>query len=162
GRLDWPPAAVDEAAQLLGLGAGAAILDLAAGTGKLTRLLVRRFARVVGVEPDAAMRALLEDLVPEAEAVAARAEELPLPDASVDAVFCAEAFHWFDGARALAEIARVLRPRGGLVVIFSSPLGPFSPPLPAVVADRLNALRRRRKSPREIPESGLWRQAFAG
>jgi ubiquinone/menaquinone biosynthesis C-methylase UbiE len=161
GRIDWPAEAVERAALELGLGPDATVLDLAAGTGKLTRVLVPWFARVVAVEPLDGMRALLEELVPEAEAFAGTAESMPLPDGSVDAVFCAEAFHWFDGPRALAEIARVLRPRGGLVVIFSFALGPTAPPVPDAVRDRLNALRTERKSPRETPDSGLWREAFA-
>jgi SAM-dependent methyltransferase len=137
------------------------VLDLAAGTGKLTRVLARRFARVIAVEPLAAMRVLLEELVPNAEVEAGTAEEIPLGDGSVDAVFCAEAFHWFDGPRALAEIGRVLRPRGGLVVLFSRPDGANVLEIPDAVRERLAALRRSRKAPRERPDSGLWREAFA-
>jgi ubiquinone/menaquinone biosynthesis C-methylase UbiE len=161
GRLEWPAAAVEEAAQHLGLGPDAVVLDLAAGTGKLTRLLVPRFARVFAVEPNDAMRAVLEAVVPRAVARAGMAEEIPLPDAAVDAVYCADAFHWFDGPPALAEIARVLRPGGGLVVIFSEQLGPAAPAIPDAVRNRLLELRAQRKSPREIPDSGLWREPFA-
>lgn len=105
--------ALDRAQAELGLTADACVLDLAAGTGRLTHELARRFARVVAVEPNDAMRALIAD----GEVLAGAAEEIPLPDASVDAVFVGEAFHWFDPERAIAEIARVLRPRGGLVLI---------------------------------------------
>jgi SAM-dependent methyltransferase len=80
-RPDWPPAAVDRAVALLGLGRDAEVVDLGAGTGKLTRLLAERFARVVAVDPDERMRALLDT-----EAYHGTAEDVPLPDDSVDAV----------------------------------------------------------------------------
>ena len=114
-RPDWPPAAVDRAAALLGLEQDAEVVDLAAGTGKLTRLVAERFDRVVAVEPDDRMRALLD-----VEAHAGTAERMPLPTGSADAVFVGDAFHWFDAPAALAEIARVLRPRGGLVLLWNN------------------------------------------
>jgi ubiquinone/menaquinone biosynthesis C-methylase UbiE len=114
-RPDWPPAAVDRAAELLGLEPDAEVVDLAAGTGKLTRLLAERFRRVVAVEPDDRMRALLG-----VEAHAGTAERIPLQAASADAVFVGDAFHWFDAPAALAEIARVLRPHGGLVLLWNN------------------------------------------
>ncbi len=117
GRPEWPAAVVDLAGPLA---ADATVLDLAAGTGKLTRLLVERLARVVAVEPDESMRALLQARVPGAEAVAGSAEAIPLADASVDAAFVAEAFHWFDYQAALGELARVLRPGAPLVLLWSS------------------------------------------
>jgi SAM-dependent methyltransferase len=96
-------------------------VDLAAGTGKLTRLLTGIAGRVVAVEPVRAMRAVLEQLVPEAEIVDGAAEAMPLDSASADAVFVGEAFHWFRAAEATAEIARVLRPGGGLAVLWNPP-----------------------------------------
>jgi ubiquinone/menaquinone biosynthesis C-methylase UbiE len=108
GRPVWPTEVLDVA----GLLPPATVLDLGAGTGKLTRLLVPRFSRVICVEPDEAMRDLLSPLCPSADVLAGRAEDIPLAEASVDAVFVAEAFHGFDDERALAEIARVLKPRG--------------------------------------------------
>src|SRR5918996_5563233 len=115
GRPGWPPEVVD----VPGLPAAATVLELGAGTGKLTRLLVSTFGRVVAVEPADAMRRLLVSLCPEAQALAGSAEEIPLADASVDAVFAAEAFHKFDDERALADIARVLRPRGVFVLMWN-------------------------------------------
>ena len=123
-RPDWPPAAVDRAVALLGLGPDAHVVDLAAGTGKLTRLLAERFGHVVAVEPDDRMRALLE-----VEAHAGTAEHMPLADGSTDAVFVGDAFHWFDAPVALAEIARVLRPRGGLVLLWND-WWETEPPIP--------------------------------
>lgn len=130
-RPEWPPAAVDRAAALLGLGREAEVVDLAAGTGKLTRLLAERFDRVVAVEPDERMRALLE-----IESRAGTAERIPLPDASADAVFVGDAFHWFEAAVALAEIARVLRPRGGLVLLWND-WWETDPPIPEAATELL-------------------------
>jgi SAM-dependent methyltransferase len=108
------------------------VLDLGAGTGKLTRLLVPAFGRVVAVEPAEAMRRMLETLCAEAEALRGTGQEIPLANASVDAVFAAQAFHWFDDERAVAEIACVLRPRGALVLMWNLPAGPWEPSTAAV------------------------------
>ena len=101
----------------LGLAPGATVVDVGAGTGKLTRDLVPTGARVLAVEPLEEMRAQLEAAVPGAEVVAGSAEELPLPDRSVDAVVAASAFHWFETERTLAEIHRVLVPGGALATV---------------------------------------------
>ncbi len=97
-----------------------AVLDLAAGTGIVTRELTGRARRVVAVEPDERMRAVLTARCPRAEALAGRGEDIPLPDASVDAVVISAAWHWLDPALAVPEIARVLRPGGRLGVIWVS------------------------------------------
>ena len=119
GRPGWPVEAVEIAARRLGLERGAAVLDLAAGTGKLTRVLAGRFASVTAVEPLDGMRAVLEEHAPGALALAGTAERIPLGDGAVDGVFVAEAFHWFDPVPAVAEIARVLRPGGGVAVLYN-------------------------------------------
>jgi SAM-dependent methyltransferase len=90
------------------------VLDLAAGTGKLTAALVRTGAEVVAVEPDAAMLAELRRTLPDVPALAGSAEHIPLADASVDAIVVGQAMHWFDLDRAAPEMARVLAP-GGVV-----------------------------------------------
>jgi SAM-dependent methyltransferase len=95
------------------------IVDLGAGTGKLTGGLVAEGHRVVAVEPLAELRAKLTDRFPEVPAVAGRAEAIPLPDACADAVLVGQAFHWFDRAPAMAEVARVLRPGGVLGLIWN-------------------------------------------
>jgi len=93
------------------------LLDLAAGTGKLTASLVRRSARVTAVEPDPEMLAVLRAELPSVKALPGTAEDIPLPDASVDAVLVGQAFHWFNPEPAAAEIARVLRPGGRLAIL---------------------------------------------
>jgi SAM-dependent methyltransferase len=119
GRPGWPPEAIERAAARLALSPESAVLDLAAGTGKLTRELVGRFGSVVAVEPLDGMREVLERFAPGARALAGTAEAIPLDDGAVDAVFVAEAMHWFDPARAPAEMARVLRPGGGVAVLYN-------------------------------------------
>jgi SAM-dependent methyltransferase len=159
GRPGWPPAILD----LPGLFETADVLELGAGTGKLTRLLVASFAEVIAVEPDAGMRRVLVATCPEADVREGSAEEIPLTDDSVDAVFAAEAFHWFEHDRALAEIARVLRPGGVLVLMWNIPAGPTEPSLAGVeelVPDEQELdydpmdLNHRRYA------SGEWRHAF--
>lgn len=154
GRPGWPERVVDVA----DLPAEAGVLDLAAGTGKLTRLLVRHFARVIAVEPDDALRALIRD----AETLAGTAEAIPLAEASIDGVFCAEAFHWFDAPRAVAEIARVVRPGGSVVVCFNTDGGDTEPRWPK----EASAVIERHRPPgevggRHLVEAGSWRDAFA-
>jgi SAM-dependent methyltransferase len=105
----------------------ASVLDLGAGTGKLTRLLVSEFDRVVAVEPAEEMRRLLVVQCPDAVALSGTGQQIPVADASVDAVYAAQAFHWFDEVAAVAEIARVLRPGGALVLMWNRPAGPWEP-----------------------------------
>ena len=93
------------------------VADVAAGTGKLTRLLTSRGATVVAVEPVAGMRAQLVEAVPGVRAIGAVAEALPVRARSLDAVTVAQAIHWFDRDAALAELRRVLRPGARLGVI---------------------------------------------
>jgi len=106
-------------AERIGIAPGRRVLDLAAGTGKLTRQLVALGASVVAVEPGDAMRALLERVVPEAEPLVGSAEAIPLADASVDAITVGQAYHWFRPEEALAEMHRVLRPGGAVALLWN-------------------------------------------
>jgi len=118
-RPSYPPEAVAILQRELGIGPGARVCDVGAGTGKLTRLLLATGADVVAVEPVAGMREQLTAVVPGVEAHDGTAEALPFPDGSFDAVTVAQAFHWFRFDEALAEIRRVLRPGGGLAILFN-------------------------------------------
>jgi SAM-dependent methyltransferase len=128
GRPGYPAGAV----RVAGVKASATVLEVGAGTGKLTRLLVDEFAAVVAIEPDPRMRSQFAAHCPGAALLAGVAEALPVADGSVDAVFVAEAFHWFDHRRAIAEIARVLRPGGALVLMWNRPVGRPEPPVTEV------------------------------
>jgi SAM-dependent methyltransferase len=118
-RPSYPAGAIEVLQREAGVAAGARVCDLAAGTGKLTRLLAATGADVVAVEPVPGMREQLHASVPGVEVLDGTAEAMPLPDASVDAVTVAQAFHWFRFDEALAEIGRVLRPGGHLAILFN-------------------------------------------
>ncbi|MFB9906186.1 class I SAM-dependent methyltransferase [Allokutzneria oryzae] len=96
------------------------VLDLAAGTGRLTEVLLGEPVSVIAVEPDAAMRAQLLGRLAGVAALAGTAEDIPLPDERVDAVLVGQAFHWFDPELALPEIARVLKPGGVLAALWNT------------------------------------------
>lgn len=96
------------------------VVDLGAGTGKLTRALVALEHRVTAIEPLPEMLELLPANAPGAFAILGNAEIIPLPDAHADVVTCAQSFHWFDHALALPEIARVLRPDGRLALVWNT------------------------------------------
>jgi ubiquinone/menaquinone biosynthesis C-methylase UbiE len=117
GRPDYPPGAVGALAAELSLSPGAPVLDLGAGTGKLSRALLAYGLDVVAVEPLPELRGLLAGQLGADRVHEGTAEAIPLADGSVDAVTVADAFHWFDRDRALTEIRRVLRPAGGLAVV---------------------------------------------
>lgn len=119
GRPSYPPEAVALLIEELGLGASRSLLELGPGTGKLTTLLVSTGVRIIGIEPVAAMRRVLTRRVPEVDVLDAHAEELSLENGSVDAAVAAQSFHWFDGDRALAELARVMRRTARLAVVFN-------------------------------------------
>ncbi|MEV0770207.1 class I SAM-dependent methyltransferase [Nocardia salmonicida] len=111
-RPDYPAAGIRWALEAVAERAGVVVLDLGAGTGKLTGGLLAAGVEVIAVEPDEEMRAELVRLHPGVTALSGAAEAIPLADGSVDAVLAGQAFHWFDQARAFPEIARVLRADG--------------------------------------------------
>ncbi len=119
-RPSYPPEAVAWLRQHLGIRPGAVVADLAAGTGKLTRLLVPSGVRVIAVEPVRAMRHVMRQLLPDVSLIAGTAEAIPLTASSLDAVCVAQAFHWFESDRAFAELARVLRQGGRVGIMWNT------------------------------------------
>jgi SAM-dependent methyltransferase len=118
-RPTYPEAAVAQLLATTGIVEGSRVLDLAAGTGKLTRHLHAARAACIAAEPSASMREVFTRAVPGVPMVAATAEAIPLRRATMDVVVVAQAFHWFDPERALAEVARVLRHRGWLALVWN-------------------------------------------
>jgi len=119
GRPAYPPPAVERIVEELGVRRHGRVLDLGAGTGKLTRPLLAAGLDVVAVEPLGRMRVALAAAVGPERVLDGRAEAVPLRDASVDGAVCADAFHWFDGDRAAAELHRVVRPGGGVMALWT-------------------------------------------
>ncbi|MBK5529272.1 methyltransferase domain-containing protein [Pseudomonas sp. TH06] len=154
GRPDYPPQVTEWLAATLNLDGHKTVIDLGAGTGKFTGRLVATGAQVIAVEPVAQMLEKLSEAWPQVLAVSGTATDLPLPDASVDVVLCAQAFHWFASTEALTEIARVLKPGGKLGLIWNLRDAQVSwvPRLDAIV----NALEG--DTPRYY--TGAWRTAF--
>ena len=134
-RPGYPSAAVAFIRRQAGLDESSTVLDLAAGTGLMTRLLFP-VARLVAVEPVAEMRAALPLCAPGAEVLDGTAEDIPLPSGSADAVVVAQAFHWFADAEAVREIARVLKPRGALLIAWNvkDPRDPLMTGIDAILA----------------------------
>jgi SAM-dependent methyltransferase len=119
-RPGYPAAALEYLVRSLGLGPQARVVDLGAGTGLLTAQLRERFDDVTAIEPSAGMRDVLGASVNGVRVLEGRDVAMPLPDAAVEAVFVAQAFHWFDAPRALAEIRRVLVDGGGLGLLWNN------------------------------------------
>lgn len=119
GRPEYPAEAVQCLIRELHLNASSTVIDLGAGTGKLTRQLLPSGATIIAVEPVEAMRQTFVALLPEVELVAGTAEAIPLPDGQADAVMAGQAFHWFATGAALREIHRVLKPVGRLALIWN-------------------------------------------
>lgn len=160
GRPGYPPAAVAHLKRALAIAPGSHVLDLAAGTGKLTRALIDSGGELIAVEPVAGMREQLQATTAGVRVLEGTAEAIPLPEASLDAVVVAQAFHWFDAPAAAAEIHRVLRPGGGLGVIWNAwdEAVPWVARLQALVHEHAgNAPRHATSSwPRELDQTGLF------
>lgn len=155
-RPDYPAAALARLEAELGLGAAGPVLEVAAGTGKLTRQLRPLVPRLVAVEPVAAMRRVLSAALPGVAVLAARAEALPFRAGWAGAALVGQAFHWFDGPAALAELRRVLRPGGGLGLLWNQrdESVDWVRRLTGIVEPEAGDAPRFR--------SGRWREAFAG
>ena len=119
GRPEYPSDAIAFLLQRMGVVGGGTVVDLAAGTGKSTRALLAAGLMPIAVEPVAHMRETLQAQTPGVDVRDGTAEALPFDDHSVDAVVCAQAFHWFDAAAALGEIGRVVRPMGALGLLWN-------------------------------------------
>jgi MOSC domain-containing protein YiiM/ubiquinone/menaquinone biosynthesis C-methylase UbiE len=154
GRPEYAQGAIAKLVAELNIGPGTRLLDLAAGTGKLTRELVPSGAEIVAVEPIAEMRAKLKALAPTAEAIEGTAEQIPLDSHSIDAVVVGQAFHWFDAIRAVSEIRRVLRPAGAVGMIWQ--VRDTGKPW----LERLEDIIDRADDGHPRFRTGAWRQAF--
>lgn len=119
-RPSYPPEAVAWFVEHLRIAPGATVVDLAAGTGKFTRLLVPAGASLIAAEPVAGMRATFRDVLPNVPIIATTAEQLPFRDGSLDAVTIAQAFHWFDEDRAIAALARAVRVGGRVGLVWNA------------------------------------------
>jgi ubiquinone/menaquinone biosynthesis C-methylase UbiE len=154
GRPDYPASTADWIAEATGLGPGQVVVDLAAGTGKLTRQLVRSGARVIAVEPLAEMLDQLVALLPETEAIVGTAEATGLPSGQAAVVTVGQAFHWFATPEALAEIARVLEPAGYLALVWNQ-----RDLTQAVQADLTRIMAPHRRAEPSY-ESGAWAEVM--
>ena len=119
-RPSYPPEAVAWLVEHLHIEPGRRVVDLAAGTGKLTRLLAPAGADLVAAEPVAGMRTTFRSVIPDIPILSTTAEQLAFRDASLDAVTVAQAFHWFDHDHAIAELARTVRPGGRVGLIWNA------------------------------------------
>jgi ubiquinone/menaquinone biosynthesis C-methylase UbiE len=155
-RPDYAAEAGAWLAERAGLGSRSVAVDVGAGTGKLTRLLVGRVGEVVALEPAGNMLAKLREVIPGARAVQGTAEALPFPDGSVDLVVAGHAFHHFVWAPALEEMHRALRPGGWLALVWSlsDPADPLEPAIGAILDRHLPSC------PIHVAFDS-WRDAFA-
>lgn len=154
GRPDYPPEIQTWLTETVGLGPGVRVVDLGAGTGKFTKWLLDTGATTLAIEPVRPMLAELALALPQAFPIDGSATAIPLADASVDAVVCAQAFHWFASTAALDQIHRVLRPDGHLALVWN--LRDLSVPWSARINDLVN--RFEGDAPRF--HKGDWRQPF--
>ncbi|MEZ5865533.1 MAG: class I SAM-dependent methyltransferase [Geminicoccaceae bacterium] len=154
GRPGYPPEAVDWLREVLGLAAGRKALEVGAGTGKFIPTLQQTGCAIMALEPIAEMREQLVRAFPDVRALAGTADSIPLPDSAVDAVVCAQAFHWFATPEAVAEMRRVLVPGGVLGLIWNV----RDEDVAWVAA--LSAITDRREGDTPRYRTGAWRAAF--
>lgn len=154
GRPEYPPAAVAYLVEMLRMGPGTTVVDLAAGTGKLTRLLVPSGADVVAVEPVAEMRGHLHTTVRGVTVLEGTAEAIPLEDRVATAVTVGQAFHWFRGEQAVPEIHRVLRAGGRLGLVWNR--RDLDDPVQREIQEVIEPYRRDTPS----HAGGAWREAL--
>lgn len=157
-RPQYPAEAVAWVAEKLELKEGRTVLDLGAGTGKLTRSLVGTGANVIAVEPGAAMLDQLERAVVGVTALRGAAESIPLPDASVDAITVGQAFHWFRHEEAVPELRRVLRSQGGVALLWNArdQEAPLQQEISKLIAPWITESARRPDSATELTVGGMF------
>lgn len=155
-RPQWPAESLD----VLGLPVTATVTEVGAGTGRLTQLLTSRFRSVMAIEPFAATPAHAS--MAGAHLLRGVAEALPVRDSSVDAIFAAEAFHWFDQRRAAAEFARVLRPGGLAVLMWNRRAAPITPEPQSAAWNEIERLFTSADHPLTAYKSRPWIAAFDG
>lgn len=153
GRPGYPPEALTWLRDVVGLGIGRTVIEIGAGTGKFLPLLLQTGAEVIALEPVDGMRSALESRF-DVRTLGGAADRIDLPDASVDAVVCAQAFHWFATARAVAEFRRVLKPGGVLGLIWNG----RDQTVPWVAAMNRIVDRHQGDAPRY--QTGRWRDVF--
>ncbi|HEJ9096017.1 class I SAM-dependent methyltransferase [Serratia odorifera] len=156
GRPGYPAEIADWLRNDIGLQAGKTVIDLGAGTGKFTPRLLDSGAEVIAVEPIAPMLDRLAAALPQVKTLAATADALPLADESVDAVVCAQSFHWFATPQALAEIQRILKPGGKLGLVWNSRDARVS------WVRKLNQIVDRYQGDAPRFYTGEWRRLFPG
>jgi len=156
GRPEYPAESVNFIVDHLKLTPKTQIVEIGAGTGKFTKLLAEKGLDIVATEPVAGMRAKFQELLPSLKIVDGTAESIPLPSVSADALIAAQAFHWFDGTKALTEFARVLKPGGVLCLIWNA--RDESIDWVAKLTDIIDP--HEGGAPRY--KSGAWKQAFQG
>ncbi|HTH97477.1 MAG TPA: class I SAM-dependent methyltransferase [Stellaceae bacterium] len=154
GRPGYPPETSDWLRDVIALGPGKTVLEVGAGTGKFLPLLLATGAEVTALEPVGAMHAEMARRFPEIKTLRGTADRIGLPDASVDAVVCAQAFHWFATPEAVAEMRRVLRPGGVLGMIWNG----RDEGVPWVAA--MGAIIDPHESDAPRYQTGKWRQVF--
>lgn len=120
GRPEYPQESIEFLVNNLQINKSSVVVDLGAGTGKFTKFLIPFSNHVLAVEPVGGMRKKFASLYPDIKILIGSAEKIPIDDHSVDAVVVAQAFHWFDGPKALQEIHRVLKPKGKLGLIWNA------------------------------------------
>lgn len=155
GRPEYTEESVQKLVNALNVNKQSKVLDLGAGTGKFTKLLLPYCPLLKAVEPIPEMRKKLKELLSDSEILARNAENLPFEDESLDSVFVANAFHWFDAPKALKEIHRVLKPGGGLGLIWLND-GVFTSDWGKILDEMLEAYT----SGAPQRETGSWRRAF--
>ncbi|MBX3034905.1 MAG: methyltransferase domain-containing protein [Bdellovibrionaceae bacterium] len=156
GRPEYPPESVSFVIDHLGLTPESSIVEVGAGTGKFTKLLFERGLNVIATEPVPGMRTKFQELLPTAKIIDGTAENLTLPGMSADVIIAAQAFHWFEGPRALAEFARILKPGGAICLIWNA--RDESIDWVAKLTDIIDP--HEGSAPRY--KSGAWRKAFEG